>query len=139
MLFVPLLLPLAMGIYMMHAGYEALLTEGSSYARLFYVTTLIIALPYAVFGVSAGLWCRHKTAAQIKKASWFLPWAFMPVCGLFAFVGFKLNLPQGDAGMAALVVMALSVPASFTYVAFAHIVTHIAKNAGLVKADHADA
>lgn len=128
MLLLPLVLPVAAFITVSITGYDAMMEGMETFLRFLIVCSMIAGIPYFFFALCVLWWCRNKTPEQIKKASWWLPWPFMLLCGLFFLVGFTLHYPEGDAMQAALTMAAICVPVGFLYVAMVHIFTKIARS-----------
>jgi hypothetical protein len=133
MLFMPLILPALAFIFAGIWGYETVMVGMGVLLRLLIICSMIGGIPYFFFALAVLWWCRKKSAQEIKKASWWLPWIFTPVCGLFFAVAFNLEHPDGDAVEGALLMAAFCVPVGFMYVAIVHIFTRIAQSIKLIK------
>ncbi len=134
MLFMPLMMPVIIFICVAVSGYEVVMLNIGMLLRFLMICSLIGGIPYLFFALAVLWWGRHKTTDQWKKASWWLPWIFTPVCAVFFLAGFLYEYPQGDAVQSALIMAAFCVPVGFMYVIFVHMATRIARSLKLVKA-----
>lgn len=132
MLFMPLIFPalafIAAGIW----GYEAVMVGIGILLRFLIICSMIGGIPYFFFALGVLWWSRKKTAQEIKKASWWLPWIFTPLCGVFFAIAFNLEHPNGDAVEGALLMAIFCVPVGFIYVFFVHMLTGIAKKIKII-------
>ncbi len=133
MLFLPLLFPVATFLLAWISGYEALILAIGMVLRFLIICSLIGGIPYFFFALGVLWWWRKKTADQIKKASWWLPWIFTPLCSLFFLVVFMVEKPEGSAVLAALTLAAFCVPVGFIYVFAVHLLTKLAMATKLVR------
>ncbi|MGE0755330.1 MAG: hypothetical protein AB7L92_09270 [Alphaproteobacteria bacterium] len=134
MLFTPLILPLVVLLTAYSFGYEEVMLSIGMLMRFLVLSSFIGGMPYFIFSVAVALWGRDKSADQLRKLSWWLPWMFMPVCGLFMYVSFIRTYPEGSAVESALVMMLFCVPIGFIYVIGVHLVTRLAVYLKIVEA-----
>ncbi len=80
MLWMPLWLPVLVGVPLLFLG-DGLKIGWASLIGLFLGFSLLYGgVPYAVFAFGVTRWIRGRTHAQVMKAAWLLPLIFAPFC-----------------------------------------------------------
>lgn len=138
MLFSPLFMPAVALLVIAKVGYEEAMASVGLFVHFLIVTSLIGGTPYLIFSIALTLWCRKKSAREIKKLSWWLPWAFTPLCGLFMYIAFLRTYPDGDAGEATLLMVVFCVPVCFFYVFMVHLLTRLGLRLEFIKPENAN-
>lgn len=133
MLFMPLIFPAVSYVLAASFGYDTITQAMPNFLLILVVCSVIGAVPYFFFALVLVYLYRKKTAEEMRKISWWLPWIFIPVCALFLMALFHYNNSEQQIFLVAIAIAFCSVPVGFIYVFFVHILTRIAQSIRLIK------